>query len=229
MTCWCVSENLDSLEVHILSGGSKLQIARSQLLDSGTYTCIASNPEGKAQKTYVLSIQGKKWGRVWGRELVEHWVNMALSVLGTLRSHHHIEKWRIWPVTFVTRGESGWRIQYFWFKICMEKNILKAWLWNLNRVVQVVCVCCWSRPSFSWALELPCLAHTEMDSGAVVLIVPWEELAKTYCQNFLRNTSSTPTSNYKSLFVMELSLALLWITLSLQLLCFPLFLMIHPH
>ncbi|XP_030135337.4 hemicentin-1 [Taeniopygia guttata] len=50
-------ENLDSLEVHILSGGSKLQIARSQLLDSGTYMCIASNPEGKAHKTYVLSIQ----------------------------------------------------------------------------------------------------------------------------------------------------------------------------
>uniref|UniRef100_A0A803W8Y0 Hemicentin 1 n=1 Tax=Ficedula albicollis TaxID=59894 RepID=A0A803W8Y0_FICAL len=43
--------------VHILSGGSKLQIARSQLLDSGTYMCIASNPEGKAHKTYVLSIQ----------------------------------------------------------------------------------------------------------------------------------------------------------------------------
>ncbi|NWW37465.1 HMCN1 protein, partial [Panurus biarmicus] len=50
-------ENLDSLEFHILSGGSKLQITRSQLLDSGTYTCVASNPEGKAQKTYVLSIQ----------------------------------------------------------------------------------------------------------------------------------------------------------------------------
>ncbi|KAK4820389.1 hypothetical protein QYF61_025563 [Mycteria americana] len=50
-------ENSDSLEVHILSGGSKLQIAHSQLLDSGTYTCIASNIEGKAQKSYVLSIQ----------------------------------------------------------------------------------------------------------------------------------------------------------------------------
>ncbi|NWI93347.1 HMCN1 protein, partial [Pitta sordida] len=50
-------ENSDSPEVHIFSGGSKLQIAHSQLLDSGTYTCIASNIEGKAQKTYVLSIQ----------------------------------------------------------------------------------------------------------------------------------------------------------------------------
>ncbi|KAM5295479.1 hemicentin-1 isoform 1-T1 [Glossophaga mutica] len=50
-------ENSDSLEVHILSGGSKLQIARSQRSDSGNYTCIASNMEGKAQKTYILSIQ----------------------------------------------------------------------------------------------------------------------------------------------------------------------------
>ncbi|NXF12445.1 HMCN1 protein, partial [Smithornis capensis] len=50
-------ENSDSPEVHIFSGGSKLQIAHSQLLDSGTYTCIATNIEGKAQKTYVLSIQ----------------------------------------------------------------------------------------------------------------------------------------------------------------------------
>ncbi|XP_019355735.1 hemicentin-1 isoform X2 [Alligator mississippiensis] len=50
-------ENSDSLEVHILSGGSKLQIARSQQLDSGTYTCVASNVEGKAQKSYILSVQ----------------------------------------------------------------------------------------------------------------------------------------------------------------------------
>ncbi|XP_049724489.1 hemicentin-1 isoform X1 [Elephas maximus indicus] len=50
-------ENSGSLEVHILSGGSKLQIARSQWSDSGNYTCIASNVEGKAQKNYILSIQ----------------------------------------------------------------------------------------------------------------------------------------------------------------------------
>ncbi|XP_075792870.1 hemicentin-1 isoform X2 [Pelodiscus sinensis] len=50
-------ENSDSLEIHILSGGNKLQIARSQHSDSGNYTCIASNVEGKAQKSYILSIQ----------------------------------------------------------------------------------------------------------------------------------------------------------------------------
>uniref|UniRef100_A0A8C1K3P7 Hemicentin-1 n=1 Tax=Cyprinus carpio TaxID=7962 RepID=A0A8C1K3P7_CYPCA len=52
-----VIENSESLEMHILSGGSKLQISRSQLSDSGTYTCVASNVEGKARKNYHLTIQ----------------------------------------------------------------------------------------------------------------------------------------------------------------------------
>uniref|UniRef100_A0AAR2KQZ6 Hemicentin 1 n=1 Tax=Pygocentrus nattereri TaxID=42514 RepID=A0AAR2KQZ6_PYGNA len=52
-----VIENSESLEMHILSGGGKLQIARSQLSDSGTYTCLASNVEGKARKSYHLTIQ----------------------------------------------------------------------------------------------------------------------------------------------------------------------------
>uniref|UniRef100_A0A8B9H722 Hemicentin-1 n=1 Tax=Astyanax mexicanus TaxID=7994 RepID=A0A8B9H722_ASTMX len=52
-----VIENSESLEMHILSGGGKLQIARSQLSDSGTYTCLASNIEGKARKSYHLTIQ----------------------------------------------------------------------------------------------------------------------------------------------------------------------------
>ncbi|XP_066533975.1 hemicentin-1 [Hoplias malabaricus] len=51
-----VIENSESLEMHILSGGSKLQIARSQLSDSGTYICLASNIEGKARKSYHLTI-----------------------------------------------------------------------------------------------------------------------------------------------------------------------------
>uniref|UniRef100_A0A8D2KTM3 Hemicentin 1 n=1 Tax=Varanus komodoensis TaxID=61221 RepID=A0A8D2KTM3_VARKO len=50
-------EHSASLEMHILSGGSKLQIARSQYLDNGNYSCIASNVEGKAVKFYLLSVQ----------------------------------------------------------------------------------------------------------------------------------------------------------------------------
>ncbi|KAL4635075.1 hemicentin-1 [Arapaima gigas] len=50
-------ENAESLEMHILSGGSKLQIARTHMADSGTYTCVASNVEGKAYKNYHLTIQ----------------------------------------------------------------------------------------------------------------------------------------------------------------------------
>uniref|UniRef100_A0A3P9M5Z2 Hemicentin 1 n=1 Tax=Oryzias latipes TaxID=8090 RepID=A0A3P9M5Z2_ORYLA len=49
--------NSESLEMHISSGGSKLQIARLQLSDGGTYTCVASNVEGKARKSYHLTIQ----------------------------------------------------------------------------------------------------------------------------------------------------------------------------
>ncbi|XP_055962583.1 hemicentin-1 [Sorex fumeus] len=49
-------ESSDSLEVHIMSGGSRLKIARTQRSDGGNYTCIASNLEGKAQKLYSLSV-----------------------------------------------------------------------------------------------------------------------------------------------------------------------------
>lgn len=52
------SENPESLEMHVSSGGGKLQIARSQVSDGGTYTCVASNVEGDARKSYRLSIQG---------------------------------------------------------------------------------------------------------------------------------------------------------------------------
>lgn len=45
--------------MHIFSGGSKLQIARSQLSDSGTYECVASNVEGKARKSYHLTVHSE--------------------------------------------------------------------------------------------------------------------------------------------------------------------------
>lgn len=45
--------------MHIFAGGSKLQIARSQLSDGATYTCVASNVEGKVRKSYLLTVQGE--------------------------------------------------------------------------------------------------------------------------------------------------------------------------
>ena len=56
--CPSVPETSESLETHILAGGSRLQIARSQPSDSGPYTCVASNIEGEARKSYHLLIQG---------------------------------------------------------------------------------------------------------------------------------------------------------------------------
>ncbi|XP_017276034.1 hemicentin-1 isoform X1 [Kryptolebias marmoratus] len=50
-------ENSESLEMHIFSGGAKLQFARLQLSDGGTYTCVASNREGEAHKSYHLTVQ----------------------------------------------------------------------------------------------------------------------------------------------------------------------------
>ncbi|CAL8240206.1 unnamed protein product, partial [Gadus morhua 'NCC'] len=54
-------ETSESLEMHILSGGSRLQIARSQPADGGRYTCVASNLEGEARKSYQLVIQGESY------------------------------------------------------------------------------------------------------------------------------------------------------------------------
>lgn len=56
--CELFLENSESLEMHIFSGGGKLQIARCQVSDSGTYTCVASNVEGNARKSYHLTVQG---------------------------------------------------------------------------------------------------------------------------------------------------------------------------
>ncbi|XP_018408468.1 PREDICTED: hemicentin-1 [Nanorana parkeri] len=47
----------DSLEMLFLSGGSIMKITRAQVTDSGNYTCLASNVEGSAHKTFILAIQ----------------------------------------------------------------------------------------------------------------------------------------------------------------------------
>ncbi|KAM3915384.1 hemicentin-1 [Leptodactylus fuscus] len=47
----------DFLDINFLAGGSKMKIDGVQLSNSGNYTCIATNIEGRAQKDYILTIQ----------------------------------------------------------------------------------------------------------------------------------------------------------------------------
>lgn len=44
----------------ILSSGRSLQISEAQLLDTGRYTCLASNAAGDRSKTYSLNVLGEQ-------------------------------------------------------------------------------------------------------------------------------------------------------------------------
>ena len=47
------------INCRILDNGKKLQVVDAQLLDMGTYKCIASNAAGNATKEFALGILGK--------------------------------------------------------------------------------------------------------------------------------------------------------------------------
>ena len=74
----CVPETSESLETHVLGGGSRLQLARPQPLDGGVYTCVASNVEGEAHnRGHSVPVQGARGGaraRVAGYSRSLQWV-----------------------------------------------------------------------------------------------------------------------------------------------------------
>lgn len=47
--------------LRVQEGGASLQVLNAQLLDIGSYTCIASNVAGNATKEFVLNVLGKYW------------------------------------------------------------------------------------------------------------------------------------------------------------------------
>lgn len=48
-------------DARIVSSGRSLHISRAQLLDTGRYMCVASNPAGDRSKTYSLNVLGESW------------------------------------------------------------------------------------------------------------------------------------------------------------------------
>ena len=54
-------QELDVLEdrnLDIRVGGTELVIRRADIVDSGQYMCVATNPAGEAADTYQLNVQG---------------------------------------------------------------------------------------------------------------------------------------------------------------------------
>ena len=52
---------MSSFKCRILENGRKLQVVDAQLLDMGTYKCVASNTAGNATKEFSLNILGKSF------------------------------------------------------------------------------------------------------------------------------------------------------------------------
>ena len=51
---------LNACRYRILSGGRQLEIHRSEVIDTGRYTCIASNEAGTADRDFDLDVLGTK-------------------------------------------------------------------------------------------------------------------------------------------------------------------------
>ena len=80
-------QELDVLEdrnLDIRLGGTELVIHRADIVDSGQYSCVATNPAGEAADTYQLNVQGKLLG--WNNNEVEFVFGTLCLDWGMLRA-----------------------------------------------------------------------------------------------------------------------------------------------
>ncbi|KAM6117600.1 hemicentin-2 [Phoenicopterus ruber ruber] len=71
----------------LLEGGRVLQVAAVEVGDAGSYTCVAENPAGSAEKRFALAVQEAPW--IVGRnpERVNGIINGSISLACDVRSH----------------------------------------------------------------------------------------------------------------------------------------------
>ena len=55
----CVCHPESSLQWQWAVRGSRLELGPLSLAHAGTYTCVVQNSEGRTQKNYVLTVQGR--------------------------------------------------------------------------------------------------------------------------------------------------------------------------
>ncbi|XP_063265782.1 hemicentin-2 isoform X3 [Prinia subflava] len=71
----------------LLEGGMVLQVAVVEAGDTGTYTCVAENPAGSAERHFALAVQEPPWNVGTGPENIDGVVNGSVSLVCDVRSH----------------------------------------------------------------------------------------------------------------------------------------------
>ncbi|TRZ13268.1 hypothetical protein HGM15179_013842 [Zosterops borbonicus] len=71
----------------LLEGGTVLQVALVEEGDSGSYTCMAENPAGSAEKHFALAVQEAPWSVGTEPENVHGIANGSVSLVCDIRSH----------------------------------------------------------------------------------------------------------------------------------------------
>ncbi|KAM9594340.1 hemicentin-2 isoform 4-T4 [Morphnus guianensis] len=71
----------------LLEGGTVLQVAAVEAGDTGTYTCVAENPAGSAEKHFALTVQEAPWIVGTNPESIDGVINGSVSLACNVRSH----------------------------------------------------------------------------------------------------------------------------------------------
>ncbi|XP_014111826.1 PREDICTED: hemicentin-2 [Pseudopodoces humilis] len=75
----------------LLEGGTVLQVAMVEVGDSGSYTCMAENPAGSAEKHFALTVQEAPWSVGTDPENIDGVVNGSVSLVCDIQSHPDAE------------------------------------------------------------------------------------------------------------------------------------------
>ncbi|KAM9256723.1 LOW QUALITY PROTEIN: hemicentin-2 [Cariama cristata] len=71
----------------LLEDGTVLQVAAVEVGDTGSYTCVAENPAGSAEKHFALTVQEAPWIAGMNPESIDGVINGSISLVCDVRSH----------------------------------------------------------------------------------------------------------------------------------------------
>ncbi|XP_042642365.1 hemicentin-2 [Tyto alba] len=71
----------------LLEGGTVLQVAAVEAGDTGSYTCVAENPAGSAEKHFVLAVEEAPWIVGTTPQSIDGVINGSASLECDVRSH----------------------------------------------------------------------------------------------------------------------------------------------